>query len=369
MKQTTHGARNVLLLENLRGRIDSIDNKILSLLVARQELAWKIGKHKKALGLDTTDPGREQEVMGKLMAHGRGLLTPQAIRAIFTEIISASRSVQQAFRVAYLGPEGSFCHQAGVRFFGQAHELCPGVSIEDVFSLVERDLCTMGVVPVENSYHGTVGDTLDLFCEYDLRGQGEIFLRIRHNLLGNQRDKKALKYLYSHPMALSQCRMWIKENMPQVKIMETGSTSEAAQKAAEKEDAAAIASELAAQIYNLSILEKGIEDTSHNVTRFLTIGKGEPKRSENNKTSVLFSLHHRPGSLYRAIEPLARHNINMTKIESRPARTKKWEYLFFVDMQGHKQDTHVDRALKEMKEVCCFFKHLGSYPAGGEPWD
>ncbi len=369
MKQTTTGPTNAPLLDKLRSRIDEIDLQILSLLAARQSIAKDIGLQKRRMGFDLFDPAREEAVIERLMKQITPPLTARDVRTIFTEIISAARSIQQSIAVAFLGPEGSFCHQAAARFFGSAPELRPEQSVEDVFSMVEKGQCMMGMVPIENSYQGSVTSTLDLFYEYDLKIQGEIFLRIRHQLLSNEQDLNKIRYVYSHPMALAQCRTWLKKNMPGVKIIETGSTSEAARRVSTREEAAAIGSEIAARIYDLKIVCQDVEDNINNITRFLVIGKGSPERSLRNKTSLLFFLPHMAGTLNRAISPLAQNSINMTRIESRPAKGKKWEYLFFVDIEGHKDDDNVAHALREMEKACSYFKHLGSYPTGGEPWD
>ena len=369
MRQDTTGTTNVPLFEKLRSRIDEIDLQILSLLAARQAIAKDIGLQKKRMGLDLIDSAREQAVIERLVKQVKPPLTARDVKAIFTEIISAARSIQQPVSVAYLGPEGSFCHQAAAKFFGSASELRPEQTVEDVFSMVEKEQCNRGVVPIENSYQGSVALTLDLFHEFDLRIQGEIFLRIRHQLLGREENREEIRYVYSHPMALAQCRSWLKKNMLDVKIIKTGSTSEAARLVSSKKYAGAIGSKIAARIYDLKIVCQDIEDNANNITRFLVIGKDSPEKSLRDKTSVLFSLPHMAGTLNRAIEPLAQNGINMTRIESRPVKGKKWEYLFFVDIEGHKDDDNVAYALREMEKACSYFKHLGSYPAGGEPWD
>ncbi len=369
MKQNTTDPTNALLLDTLRNRIDEIDLQILSHLASRQLIAKEIGLLKKRMGLDLIDAAREHAVIEYLVKQITPPLTARDVRVIFSEIISAARSIQKSFAVAYLGPEGSFCHQAAIRFFGNASELRSEQSVEDVFSMVEKDRCRMGIVPIENSYQGSVTRTLDLFYEYDLKIQGEIFLRIRHQLLSRQDNKEKIRYVYSHPMALAQCRAWLKENMPGVEIIETGSTSEAARQVSTREEAAAIGNEVASRIYDLKVLEQDIEDRHDNVTRFLVIGKGSPERSVKNKTSLLFSLPHTAGTLNGAISPLAQNGINMTRIESRPAKGMKWAYLFFVDIEGHKEDDNVAHALREMEKACSYFKYLGSYPTGGEPWN
>ncbi len=357
------------LLERLRADIDQIDDQILSLLANRQEIAHKIGEYKKALGLQTLDLAREARIMERLVSQAGTPLSPAVVKSIFREIISAGRSLQVIPKVAFLGPKGSFSHEAASLFLGEHSDLFAASSPEAVFSLVEKGACHMGVVPVENSYQGSVAAILDLFYQYELKIQGEVFLRIRHHLLCKEQSKGDIHNIYSHPMAISQCKEWLRENMPDTTLVETQSTSEAAKKAAEQRGAAAIGSRLSAHLYGLHILEQDIEDRPDNVTRFLAIGREEMGPSGRDKTSIIFSLPHRAGALHRALGPLASHGINMTRIESRPAKTRKWEYLFFVDMEGHETDTHLAMALEEMEKQCSYFKSLGSYPKGDESWD
>jgi chorismate mutase/prephenate dehydratase len=369
VKQQAIGLRDVPRLEKLREQIDGIDGRILSLLCERQEIASEIGRQKKDLRLPVFDPAREQEVLRRLISTNQGSLSPDAVRSIFNEIISAARTVQQTGSFAYLGPEGSFCQQAAVSFFGQSAKLCRAESIEEVFALVEKDLCEEGIVPMENSSEGSVSATLDLFSRYDLKICAEIFLRIRHHLLGREREKEKIICLYSHPMALAQCRTWIKTNLPLVRVKEAESTSAAARLAAREPGTCAIGSRLAASPYGLQILEESIEDHPGNVTRFVVMGKTIAEPTSKDKTSILFSVPHKAGALLRALDPLAQRGINMTRIESRPNRLRNWEYLFYVDIEGHETDENVSKGLREMEKCCAFVKRMGSYPAGGAPWD
>jgi chorismate mutase / prephenate dehydratase len=368
VKKLAIGLRDEPRLEKLREQIDRIDDRILSLLSERQGIACEIGSAKKELGLTLLDPAREKEVLRRLISNYQGSLSPDAIRSIFGEIISAARAVQQTRSFAYLGPEGSFCHQAAASFFGGSAKLCRAESIEDVFALVERDICIQGIVPMENSSEGSVSITLDLFSRYDLKICAEIFVRIRHHLLGKERERERIRCLYSHPMALAQCRLWIKAHLPHVQLKETESTSAAASLAAIEPGVCAIGSRLAASLDGLEVLEESIEDHPGNVTRFVTIGKMASFPTSKDKTSILFSVPHVAGSLLRAMDPLARRGINMTRIESRPSRLRNWEYLFYADIEGHEMDENVSRGLKEMEKSCAFVKRLGSYPAGGAPW-
>lgn len=369
MKQSKESEGEWRDLEDCRDRINEIDERIFGLITERQETAKKIGDIKQVSGLDIIDPAREQEVLRSLESKAGANLSPQAIRAIYSEIISASRTVQEPLSAAYLGPEATFSHQAALAFFGSSTQLTPVETIEEVFNLVEKGTCRTGIVPIENSFEGSVNITLDLFYKYDLKIGAEIFLRIRNHLLTNARSMAAIKKIYSHPMPIAQCRSWIRSHLPGASIMEVSSTSRAAKMAGEDEEAAAIGSRLSAHTYGLKILEEGIEDQPYNVTRFLVIGKKDADPTGDDKTSILFFLPHIPGSLHKALEALAAKSVNMTRIQSRPMRMRNWEYLFFVDVEGHEEDQNVKEALKEMEKRCIFMKKLGSYPSGGAPWD
>ncbi len=358
------------LLERYREEIDRIDEQILELLLKRQNIAEKIGKIKKSLGLEIFDPAREKEVIERLSRKAEGRLDYQILRAVFNEIISASRSVQLPLRVGFLGPEGTFSHQAALCMFGRSVSFYPLDSIEEVFSSVEKGLCHQGVVPIENSYEGSVNTTLDMLYKYDLKITGEVLLRIRHNLMSKAKDINEIKEIYSHPMAIAQCKAWIRANMEGVSIRETQSTAVGAKIASEKKEAAVIGNRLLAEIYGLNIIREGIEDSPDNVTRFLALGKDAVRSpTSKDKTSILFFLRDKPGALFKALEALAKKRINMTRIESRPMKTKKWEYLFYVDIEGHEKDPNVNEALIEMEESCVLLKRLGSYPAADKPWE
>jgi chorismate mutase/prephenate dehydratase len=369
VKQQGIGLRDVPRLEKLREQIDGIDGRILSLLCERQEIASEIGREKRRSGLPVFDPAREQEVLRRLVGDDQASLNPNAIRSIFNEIISAARTVQQTGSFAYLGPEGSFCHQAAASFLGRSAALCGAESIEDVFALVEKDRCRQGIVPMENSSEGSVSTTLDFFSRYDLKICAEIFLRVRHHLLGREKEKEKITCLYSHSMALAQCRLWLKTHLPHVRVKEAESTSAAARLADREPGTCAIGSRLAASLYGLEVLEESIEDDPGNVTRFVVMGKTAAAPTSKDKTSILFTVPHKAGSLLRALDPLAQRGINMTRIESRPSRLRNWEYLFYVDIEGHAMDENVSKGLTEMAKWCAFVKQLGSYPAGGAPWD
>ncbi len=356
-------------LNQCREKIDTIDRQLLSLLSMRQELAATIGQIKRGYSIEVFDPAREEKVLRKLISNSRGSLTEEIIRNIYNEIVSAARSVQEPLSVAYFGPEASFTHQAAVSIFGHSASLRAAETIEEVFSLVEKGMCQQGVVPIENSYEGSVNSTLDQLYKYELKIVAEVYLRIRHHLLSRADNIHNIKCLYSHPMAISQCRSWIRANLPRIPVKEVGSTSLAVKAALDNPEAAAVGGLFSALTYGLKLLEEDIEDHPDNVTRFLAIGKKSTDHTGKDKTSILFFLHHKPGALYRALEVLANRNANMTRIESRPMKIRNWQYLFYVDMEGHEQDHNIGGAIKEMEETCLFVKRLGSYPAAEFKWD
>jgi chorismate mutase/prephenate dehydratase len=358
------------LLEGYREEIDSIDGQMLSLLSRRQEVASSVGQIKKERGLEVFDPSREEEIMRRLTSASHGALSGEAIKHIYNEIISASRSVQESLTVAYFGPEATFAHQAAIFLFGHSAAMRAAETIEDVFGLVEKGICRQGVVPIENSYEGSVNKTLDLLYKYELKISAEISLRIRHHLLSKANDIKKIKHVYSHYMAFAQCRAWIRGNLPKaVEIKEVGSTSLAAKLAAEDPQSAAVGSSLAARTYGLKMLQENIEDHPDNVTRFLSIGKTEHEPTGKDKSSLLFFLNHKPGALFNVLGILAKNKINMTRIESRPMKIRNWEYLFFVDIEGHEKASDVGETVRELEKACPFVKRLGSYPAAGDPWE
>lgn len=268
-------------------------------------------------------------------------------------------------KIAYLGPEATFSHMAAISLYGRSADLHPAETIEDVFDLVEKGICTLGIVPVENSYEGAVNITLDLFYKYDLRICAETYMRVRHHLLSMEGYDRDIKKIYSHPMALAQCRLWLRENMKGVPVAEVSSTSLAAGMAAKEHGVAAIGNMELSRIYGLRVLEENIEDHPDNMTRFVVIGKRYVAPMGKDKTSIIFFLADKPGALYKALGALAERGINMTRIESRPMRTRNWEYLFFTDIEGHEEDEGVGEALKEMEKECVLLKRLGSYPKGG----
>jgi chorismate mutase/prephenate dehydratase len=351
-------------IEKLRRQIDKIDTEILDLLNKRSEIVLEIGKIKREKNANFYSPERERDILQRLISSNKGPFPNETLKVIYREILSASLSLEEPLKVACLGPLATFTHLAAIRHFGSSATFVPVESIKEVFDSVESDKTLFGVVPIENSNEGVISSTLDLFMDYDLKISAEILLEISQNLLSKAKDKKKIKKIYSHPTATAQCKRWLESNMPGVPILETTSTAKAAELASKEVESAAIASELAAKVYNLTILEKGIEDNKHNVTRFLVISKNYPSRTGKDKTSIMFSIKDRPGALYDILYPFKKSNINLTKIESRPSKRKAWEYIFFVDMEGHIEDKKLKTAIDAVKENCLYLKLLGSYPCG-----
>lgn len=265
-------------------------------------------------------------------------------------------------RVACLGPIATFTHLVALRYFGSSARFLPVEGIKDVFECVNSDETDFGVVPIENSNEGVVSYTLDMFMDYELKIAGEVMLEISHNLLSKSGEKSNVKKIYSHPQAAAQCRRWLEMNLPSIPVLESTSTAKAAELAAKDADAAAIASEVAAKIYDLCFVECCIEDFKDNYTRFLVINRESPKKTGKDKTSIMFSIKDRPGALYGILEPFKKARINLIKIESRPSKRKAWEYIFFVYIEGHIDDRKVKKAIWEVREGCLYLKILGSYP-------
>jgi chorismate mutase/prephenate dehydratase len=352
-------------LDKLRKKIDKIDDEIVELLNRRSGIVLDVGKIKRSQKVRFYKPDRERQILERLTSRNGGPFPNDALKVIYREILSASVSLEEPLKVACLGPLATFSHLAALRHFGSSAHFLPLGSIKEVFEAVDRGDAEYGVVPIENSTEGVVSSTLDMFIDYDLKMTAEIILEVSHNLLSKAGTLSAVKRIYSIPIATAQCRRWLETSMPGVPLFDATSTAGAAETAAKDRQSAAIASELAAKIYDLGILARNIEDSRHNVTRFLVISKEFPPRTGNDKTSVMFSIKDRPGSLYDILLPFKRAKINLTKIESRPSKRKAWEYIFFVDMEGHVEDKKVLRSIEQLKEGCLYLKILGSYPQGG----
>lgn len=351
-------------IQQFRKEIDRIDDEILRLLNERSKSVIEIGKLKKESDSNANlhTPGREAEIVNRLMAQNQGPFPNEAIRPVYREIMSASLSLEGPQKVAYFGPAATFTHLACIKKFGASAQYVPVNSIKDVFDEVERGRANFGVVPIENSTEGVVNYTLDMFVDSTLLIYGEVLLEVSHNLLSKTGRIEDITKIYSHPQPIAQCRHWLETNLPQVPVSEVTSTARAAEICATDPTAAAIASELAAQLYGLKIIKARIEDNVHNFTRFLVLSKKAPERTGKDKTSVMISVKDKVGALYDLLRPFASHGLNMTKIESRPSRRKAWEYIFFVDVEGHVEEEPVKKALEEIKGRCLFMKILGSYP-------
>ncbi len=350
-----------MTIDELRKEINRIDGEMLTLLNNRAMCARQIGELKQRDGLVTYHPAREEEIYRRLMADNPGPLLPESIRAVYAEIISACRGIESPLKVVYLGPEATFTHMAARGKFGSSVEFVPVASISDVFIEVDKKRADYGVVPIENSTEGVITHTLDMFIESNLKICAEILLEISQCLLSKS-SLEGIKRVYSHPHAFAQVRGWLKSNLPDVEYIEVSSTAEASRRASIEPNSAAVGSELAAQVYFLNILAKGIEDRVDNYTRFLIVGYPSVSRSGNDKTSVMFSVKDRVGALHNMLSPFAKYNVNLTKIESRPSKNTIWEYIFFIDIKGHVEDDNVKKAIDELQKDCLYLKVLGSYP-------
>jgi chorismate mutase / prephenate dehydratase len=349
-------------LEILREKMKEKDKEIVQLLNERAQVSIQIGKVKGEGGMQVYDPSQEAKVHGYLQELNSGPLPQKALTTIFREIISASRDLQRPMTIAFLGPEATFSHLAARMHFGESSRFFPQTGISRVFDEVEKGSIDWGVVPVENSLEGSVNVTLDRLITTQLKIRAEIYLRISQCLISSAKNMKDIKKIYSIPIVLAQCQVWLKTNLPNCILGETQSTAAAVQMVRGKKNEAAIGSFLAAQIYGLNTLAEGIEDNSSNMTRFLVIGRGECSATGNDKTSLIFATPHSPGSLHSALASFARRKINLAKIESHPVKDKLWEYSFFVDMIGHIKDKQVKSCLQELKKKTTFLKILGSYP-------
>ncbi|MEO8344066.1 MAG: prephenate dehydratase [Betaproteobacteria bacterium] len=343
-----------------RAAIDALDREILARLNARAGHAQAIGKLK--AGQSAYRPEREVQVLAQVAANNAGPLSNEAVTGMFRQIMSACLALEQKLKIAYLGPPGTFSHAAVGKHFGAFVEAMPLATIDDIFRAVESGLTDYAIVPVENSTEGAIGRTLDLMCTTDVSVCGEVKLRIQQNLLSNVGDLSDITRIYSHAQSLAQCVHWLATHLPTVPRVAVSSNAEAARLAAAESGAAAIAGETAAEIYGLAILAPHIEDEPNNTTRFWVIGRQKVGPSGRDETSLVMSCPNRPGAVYQLLEPLARHGVSMTRFESRPARTGLWEYLFFVDLAGHRDDATLSAALSELAQQAPFLKLLGSYP-------
>ena len=349
-------------ISSLREKIEEVDDEILRLLNHRAQIVQEVGKVKSEMKMEYYSPRREEQILQRLGAQSSGPFPRWAVPSVFREIISACRSLETELTVAFLGPPATFSHMASIQHFGSSVHMVPENTIQDVFEAVEREKTDYGVVPVENSTEGPVSLTLDRFIQSEAKICAEIMTKVSHDLLSLTGNAGEVQRVYSHPQALSQCREWLRKNFPHVQLEEAGSTAKAAQMAVEDRKAAAVASSLAAPLYGLKVVASQIEDHLNNSTRFLVLGRQGAERTGRDKTSVLFVVSHAPGTLFRVLQVFYEKGINLTKIESRPNKEKPWEYIFFIDFEGHAADPHIAEALHEVKGHVLFVKSLGSYP-------
>jgi chorismate mutase/prephenate dehydratase len=327
----------------------------------RTKLVLDIGQLKRDAGEEIYSPDREDAVLRRIVEKGDGPLPAESLHAIYREVMSASLALEKPLVIAFLGPEATYSHMAVIKKFGSSLKYEPLPSISDVFTEVSKGRADYGVVPIENSTEGAVTHTYDMFVDSELKICAQIVLPIRHNLMAAcPRDQ--IKKLYSIPQVFAQCRLWLQVNMPHIELIETSSSTRAAEIARQEPHAGALASALAAEKYGLTIHDENIQDSSENVTRFLVIGRKYPARTGNDKTSIMFSAQDRVGALHDSLAAFKKHKINLTKIESRPSKKKAWEYYFFVDCTGHCGDSRVKKALSELAKHTMFVKILGSYP-------
>lgn len=358
-KPASVGALNLV-----REQIDALDAKIQQLISSRANLATQVRESKGQLkhAVDFYRPEREAQVLRAVQERNSGPISDTEMLRLFREIMSVCLAQQEALKIAYLGPEGTFTQQAVNLHFGHSVQAMGMSSIDEVFSQVESAEADFGVVPVENSNQGIVSHTLDRFVESDLKISGEIQMAIHHNLLSQAKSLSGIERLYSHQQSLSQCKSWIRQNLPNAECIAVSSNAEAARRVRNSPDAGAISSRAAAGIYGVPLMFADIEDQADNATRFLVIGRRLLAPSGDDKTSVLLAGSEGPGALHSLLEPLARHNLNMTRIESRPASSAAWSYVFFIDVDGHAEAEPLKTALSEMQAVSSLTRVLGSYP-------
>jgi len=351
-------------LENIRQEIDHLDESIQELISERARLAFRVrqskGQHSNAV--EYYRPEREAQVLRRVLERNEGPLSDGEMVRLFREIMSACLAQQEPMKIAYLGPEGTFTQQAVHLHFGHSVHALSHPGIDTVFDQVQAGEADFGVVPVENSTQGIVSHTLDMFLLSDLKICGEIELRVHQNLLTHASNLNQIERIYSHEQSLSQCKGWIRSHLPGVELVAVSSNAEAARRVRNAPEAAAIAGRSAAEVYGLPVLFAGIEDRPDNTTRFLVIGRHIFSPSGHDKTSLLLSGHEGPGLLHSLLEPLHTHGVNMTRIESRPSSLGKWQYVFFVDIEGHAEDESVAAALKDLERISRLSRVLGSYP-------
>ena len=352
-------------LEELRNRIDELDDKIVKLLNERARVVVEIGKLKSKSGGQIYAPDREKEVLEKIAKANEGPLPDKCLAAIWREMMSGSFVLERSLRIGYLGPSGSFSHTAAMLKFGQSVEYEPLADIRSIFDEVSKGHCDLGLVPIENTTGGGVIETLDALIDSDVKVCSEVLMTIHHNLLANC-SLEQIERIYSKPEVFAQCRNWLSATFKEAKTIAVASTAKAAQMAADESGAAAIGSKVAAEVYGLKVIYENIEDIANNITRFLVVGREDAKPTGEDKTAILFSTAHKAGALADVLEVFKKYSINLTNIESRPSKKRQWEYYFFVDFVGHRTDEQVQKGLEEARKHCLQLSILGSFPRATE---
>lgn len=348
-------------LLDLRARIDALDERLVKLLSARARLAQRVGTLKR--GVAVYRPEREAQILRRVAELNQGPLADRALQQIYTEVMSACRALEDQMSVAYLGPAGTYSEEAARKHFGSMTPLVPSASIDEVFRQIEAGAIGHAVVPVENSTEGAVGRTLDLLLTTRAKICGEVLLPVHQCLMTRAKAMAGIRKVYSHTQSLAQCQRWLARHLPGAERIAVVSNAEAARLAKSDRQAGALAGKTAASLYGLNILAHNVEDEPHNTTRFLVLAAEEAQPSGADKTSLVLATRNVPGAIHELLTPLARHGVSMTKLESRPARTGLWEYVFYVDLEGHGRDDRVAKALAELEAKASFFRNLGSYPA------
>jgi len=350
-------------LDEIRADIDSVDSELIHLLEKRVQLAREVGLVKGVSNKPYFTPERERQVYERLSLSASGLLNAQQITSIFREIISAARSAEKPMQIAYWGPEGTFSHMAAVQAFGRSVELQPVYNIREVFLAVERGQADYGVVPIENSIAGVVPETLDVFPHTDVKIVSETFLDVNHHLGSTADSLDQIERVYAGPQPAAQCRQWLRDHLPNASIVEVVPTSTSAIKAAQDPNGACIVNEVCLELYGLHALASHIQDVSGNRTRFVVLGYNEPSPSGSDKTSLMFKVRNRRGELYRILGCFVENEVNLTMIESRPDPRSTFQYVFYIDMEGHRNETSVMRAINDLRSVAIETIILGSYPS------
>lgn len=348
-------------LDELRKEIDAIDSRLIELLNDRARVVVEVGEHKSQTDGAVYAPDREKAILNKITAANKGPLPNKTLIAIWRELMSGSFHLENPLRIAYLGPKGSFSHSAAMLKFGQSVEYEAVTDIHAIFDEVAKGHSNLGIVPIENSAGGPVNETLDAFMHYDTMICAEVYMAIHHNLLANCPIDK-IEELYSKPEIFAQCRQWLNATFKEAKTIPVASSAKAVQMAAEKPNTAAIGSAIAADLYNVMVICENIEDTANNITRFLVISKDDVKPTGDDKTAMLFSTAHKAGALVDVLNVFRDKGLNLANIQSRPSKKREWEYCFFVDFLGHKQDKNVVEAIEEARKHCLQLSVLGSFP-------